>query len=399
MENLDHKISINRVTNMDIQKKDRFTCIHCFNLLLHPKKCSSCPIHYCRKCLELLTNQHVNSIPKTCSGCSNVLVPCDAESYLLAELSYLIISCQFSDSGCTQKLGYDSVVPHEKKCMFKDQICGKCIEKFSYKDFNEHILSCKKENYKIIENKLKHLESRSIEDFEKTKKTIQEIHLKLNNDILFFEKNIIIQKENINLLAKKFPSTNEDTRNTISKVGKKLVELFNSKAFHECKVIYYCKGKNNNCINNGNVIGENPYRNNSCICSSARNSGLIDGEGGIFEVQRIANTFEMLLIGADDVINNLKLHQEECGFIFGICVGREGSKCNTFSDVWGDNPYSGDSNVCLAALNSGAINLKGGVFRVESRPGRNSYNSSNANSVITLEYGYYMSSIYISKLG
>ena len=132
----------------------------------------------------------------------------------------------------------------------------------------------------------------------------QALHLKISSEINLFEKNIIIQKENINLLAKKFPSTNEEVKNNISNLGTKIVELFNSKSFHECKLIYYCKGKNNNCFNSGNVIGDNPYRINSCICSAARNSELTDDDGGIFEVQRIANTFEILFFTSSFVLGN-----------------------------------------------------------------------------------------------
>jgi len=396
MENLDHKIPIDRVINLNLNKKDRYICMLCFNLLLLPKKCAICPTHYCKKCIESLVYQ--SSSDKKCLNCRNLLTICDAESYLSLELSELLIACQFSQSGCDAKVKYESIVLHEKKCKFKDQVCGKCIEKFSYKDFNEHINICNKENYKILEKKLKRLDEKSREDFDITKNNIKELHLKISCNINLFEKNIILQKENINLLAKKFPSNNEDFKNNISNLGNKIVELFNNKVFHECKIIYYCKGKNNNCFNNGNVIGENPYRINSCICSAARNSELIDDDGGIFEVQRIANTFEMLLIGTDDSVVNLKIKQDECGYVFGVCMGREGSKCNAFSEVWGDNPYSGDSNVCLAALNSGVIKTSGGVFRIELRAGQNSYNSSNANNVLTQAYGYYMNSIYISKL-
>ena len=46
-----------------------------------------------------------------------------------------------------------------------------------------------------------------------------------------------------------------------------------------------CKGKANNCLEKGDVLGDNPYVRESNLCKAALHSGLITENGGIFMIE------------------------------------------------------------------------------------------------------------------
>ncbi|MDJ0627276.1 MAG: LCCL domain-containing protein [Rhodobacter sp.] len=57
--------------------------------------------------------------------------------------------------------------------------------------------------------------------------------------------------------------------------------------------------------------------------------------------------------------------------------------------VWGSGPYTGDSNLCTAALHAGAVGPSGGAVRVIPGQGQSSYAGSTANSVTSRSWGSY----------
>lgn len=65
--------------------------------------------------------------------------------------------------------------------------------------------------------------------------------------------------------------------------------------------------------------------------------------------------------------------------------------------VWGSGPYTSDGDVCRAARHAGVIGATGGIFKVTSAPGQDSYEASTANGVTTSAWGSYGKSIIISK--
>ena len=60
----------------------------------------------------------------------------------------------------------------------------------------------------------------------------------------------------------------------------------------------------------------------------------------------------------------------------------------TAYSVWGDKVYTGDSSICTAAVYEGLITFeKGGAVEFKVSEGRDSYDSGDANGVVTSEYG------------
>jgi len=63
--------------------------------------------------------------------------------------------------------------------------------------------------------------------------------------------------------------------------------------------------------------------------------------------------------------------------------------------VWGSGVYTTDSNICAAALHSGAIGAHGGYFTTETLQGQSSYNGSTAHGITSDNWGSYQSSFRV----
>jgi len=75
-------------------------------------------------------------------------------------------------------------------------------------------------------------------------------------------------------------------------------------------------------------------------------------------------------------------------------------KCNpsfTTGSVWGSGPYTADSNICTAALHSGAISQKGGAVLATAAAGQTSYSGTSRNGVTTSDWGSYGNSYFIQN--
>ncbi len=57
--------------------------------------------------------------------------------------------------------------------------------------------------------------------------------------------------------------------------------------------------------------------------------------------------------------------------------------------LWGSGPYTGDSDVCTAALQSGVITKDGGPVLLKAAPGQDSYAGSTQNGVTSFDWGGY----------
>ncbi|MDF1873208.1 LCCL domain-containing protein [Vannielia sp.] len=65
--------------------------------------------------------------------------------------------------------------------------------------------------------------------------------------------------------------------------------------------------------------------------------------------------------------------------------------------VWGSGPYTADSNICTAARHAGVITETGGMVRLTTVAGQASYSGSEANGVITRDWGSFAQSISFPK--
>jgi hypothetical protein len=71
--------------------------------------------------------------------------------------------------------------------------------------------------------------------------------------------------------------------------------------------------------------------------------------------------------------------------------------CHMKATVWGTGPYTADSCVCRAARHAGVIADKGGAFTVLQGAGMGAYEGSEANGVISYNFGQSASSITFDK--
>jgi hypothetical protein len=84
--------------------------------------------------------------------------------------------------------------------------------------------------------------------------------------------------------------------------------------------------------------------------------------------------------------------------------GQESYECscppgNPGKAVWGSGPYTLDSDVCTAALHSGAIGQDGGAVLTVLVAGQQTYAGSEANGVKTRDWGSFGSSFVVDPFG
>ncbi len=74
------------------------------------------------------------------------------------------------------------------------------------------------------------------------------------------------------------------------------------------------------------------------------------------------------------------------------------SQENTGSGVWGSGPYTDDSSVCKAGVQSGEISYeRGGRVRIQPQPGQNRYVGQSRNGVSSNDYGAYAGSFSVVR--
>ena len=60
--------------------------------------------------------------------------------------------------------------------------------------------------------------------------------------------------------------------------------------------------------------------------------------------------------------------------------------CNKTGHVYGCNPYSDDSNFCLAAKHSGIVQMSGGYYLIKPNGSLNHFPGTSQNGVTTIRY-------------
>ncbi|SLN71798.1 LCCL domain-containing protein [Roseisalinus antarcticus] len=158
----------------------------------------------------------------------------------------------------------------------------------------------------------------------------------------------------------------------------------------------------------GSVWGSGPYTGDSDICTAAVHAGAIGAAGG-------GPVTALLAPGADaysgsaangvttrdwgsygdsyvfEIADPIPAGLEMCG-AYPTSQAEYSCGCPAGSgtgSVWGSGPYTGDSNICAAAVHAGVIPAAGGPVTAMAFPGLTSYLSSSRNGVETMDWGSY----------
>ena len=176
----------------------------------------------------------------------------------------------------------------------------------------------------------------------------------------------------------------------------------------------------------GSVWGSGPYTGDSNLCTAARHAGAIDGQGGVVVVMPAGRKDEFpgsdsggvttQSWGAWDRSFNVTAAVAGGGKTTAaaqamptfsaaemanapICTSLATdapdialcrcSETPAVKSVWGSGPYTGDSDICTAALHAGAVGNAGGAVLVTRRDGQDAYAGGSANGVTTRNWGSY----------
>lgn len=169
------------------------------------------------------------------------------------------------------------------------------------------------------------------------------------------------------------------------------------------------------------VWGSGPYSGHSDVCTAARHAGVIGEDGGVLaiagrpgqksyeasEANGISTKRWGLFQSSFDVMQAQLAGQAvpsnepvlACtGFSADAapytCACPEGSDGG--GSVWGSGPYTGDSDVCRAAVHAGAIPATGGKINVTAAPGQDAYEGSAQNGVTSSRWGSYGQSFEVA---
>jgi len=443
-------------TSKNISKEllEKYLCTSCKMLSSQISNCNFCKSVYCSECINTLKKisnnnlSNTNNIPNNnliilnnneesqiiCSHCKNLFAPILAKSLDCEELGKVEVKCKYDE--CDFVTNLINLNEHETNCNKKPLICGKCLKNYPKTElinYEEHMKSCNIENYFVYEEKLKAIKNTYTKSIEEYKSKIESEKHEIDLKITEYEKIYDLQKKDIMNIIK-----TSGLKNNIDQ------KLLNFVFYPDCKGIYYCIGKKNGCNKKKNVWGNNPYTFDSEICRAALNSGFISEDGGVFEVTKgdflesfqacDRNGVSTLNYGRstqikfsspdpdlldlidtgdfEDDLYNLNINPNNpndpnrnkykfkyCGKLLGCCRGKNNGCLNfgAYIDAWGENPYSGDSNMCNAALNAGAITKSGGVFFVEEMGPRENFKSTYRNDIRTLNWGFFENSFMIKK--
>ncbi len=163
----------------------------------------------------------------------------------------------------------------------------------------------------------------------------------------------------------------------------------------------------------GGLWGSGPYTGDSNICAAAQQSGVITAKGGTilaiaapgldkytgatrngitssnwnaydrsFKVLAVSQKTSGALPACTTIPSGVDTYQCSCA----ASSGQAGS-------VWGNSPYTYDSNICAAAIHSGVIDKSGGDVTVLRIGGLDAYRGSESNGIKTSDWGKYSSSI------
>lgn len=165
----------------------------------------------------------------------------------------------------------------------------------------------------------------------------------------------------------------------------------------------------------GSVWGSNPYTADSSICTAATHAGLNGPKGGLVRVVPLPGE-QSYAASSMNGVSTRAWGAYNRSFTFEVVSGAtdpEGPVCGAYpvgtpdysctcgpfdgtGSVWGSGPYTADSDLCLAAIHSGAIGPDGGAITAFGLAGLDSYRGSVANGVTTRDWGSYGQSFVIN---
>ncbi len=160
------------------------------------------------------------------------------------------------------------------------------------------------------------------------------------------------------------------------------------------------------------VWGTGVYTSDSDICTAARHAGAI-GSGGGEVLVTSGGRQEHYSASTQNGISTSEWGAWDSSFTVSPVVASV-STCSTMPSgvdvhdctcpagpytgtAWGSDPYTNDSNICVAAMHSGIIGDQGGSVRVLAVPGLDSYRGSEWNGVTTSDYGTWGASITFDR--
>lgn len=172
----------------------------------------------------------------------------------------------------------------------------------------------------------------------------------------------------------------------------------------------------------GNIWGSGPlYTADSDICTAALHSGVIGRQGGLLSVARAPGQPGYAGSDRNGVVSrdwgafdsSIKMTGYAVGgdtsvFDMGacaplpadlqeaICACEPGA--NSGGSIWGSNPYTADSDICIAAIHAGVIGAEGGTLVLRRRPGQSDYPGSTAHGITSSDWGSYDESIYLAAV-
>jgi hypothetical protein len=404
------RIDTNRIVNRDFIKLERLQCNICKCVLKDMKKCSLCFAHFCSECINQSKNDN-----NYCPSCrTHDFKIEEGEAYLQKFINEILISCIYQSKGCGEVCFYENISEHEKICKFREKFCDNCKTEMPFEYYYQHIIDCFKfSEIKDQETKQKKILSLVKAFDDKICKVKYDNKYGINQLKLEMQKNLSKLDEKIRTLEKYCAEQDYLIKSAgMEKLKMKTPLEMYGKNLKECQTYYYCKGGYNGCNKTGNVWGSNPYTSDSVICLGALHSGHITKEGGLFIVKKggaldnyigsIKNgvstqtygSFDHMLIMPSELNIKLNFTNNQCGPRIGICKGKING-CNEKGDVWGDNPYIRESNLCKAALHSGLITENGGIFMIEESGTHGGYPGLNKNGITSLPCSSNRSSITI----
>jgi len=166
----------------------------------------------------------------------------------------------------------------------------------------------------------------------------------------------------------------------------------------------------------GSVWGSGTYTADSNLCGAARHVGAIGSSGGTVTVKKSSGCSAYTGSSANSMTtSSWTPHPNSFYFVGkgdGKCPSANGDTCpatlsgggdgelkctcgkNPEGQIWGTTVYTIDSDVCTAAVHSGAITSSGGTVKVKTKGGCIRYQSSTQNGVTSGEWGEYHGSFY-----
>ena len=167
----------------------------------------------------------------------------------------------------------------------------------------------------------------------------------------------------------------------------------------------------------GAVWGSGPYTGDSNICTAAQHAGAVTAQGGTIlamgapgqasyagSQQNGVTTGSWGSYGNSYFVRGLQQQAQNslpaCGK---MPSGVDSYQCSCGANtgqsgpIWGSGPYTADSDLCAAALHSGAITSNGGAINVMRLQGLDHYTGSFANGVKTSDWGRFGSSVVLNR--